>query len=173
MIYPQSRGRLVFPARFFTPVSLPNHARTKSRLTLHPITAGHVHDGGMYTTIELNGKTVCKSDQLYGRTPQYIAAGGGHGGHKAKRDGGGGAHISDAGICVNFGTIKKGDTLTVTAHYDTVKYPLMASHDGGKESIMGISRVLIGASSTSGSSSSGGLFGGIRGGSLLSSIRGN
>lgn len=117
----------------------------------------------MYTTIQLNGRTVCKSTQLYGRTPEYIAPGGGHGGHKTKRDGGAGAHISDAGICVNFGTIKRGDTLTVTAHYDTNKYPLMNGHNGGKEAIMGISRVLIGSSPSAGGSS-GGLLGGLLGG---------
>lgn len=91
---------------------------------------GHVHDGGLYTTIEHNGKTVCKSDQLYGRSPEYISTGGGHG-HK-KRDAAT-VHISDAGVCVNFGNLNQGDTLVVTAHYDTSKRPLMAGHDGGNE----------------------------------------
>lgn len=101
---------------------------------------GHVHDGGIYTTIEHNGKTVCKSDQLYGRSPEYVSSGGGHGGHKKRATT---VHISDSGVCLNFGQLKQGDSLVVTAHYDTNKRPLMDGHDGGKEPIMGISRVRL------------------------------
>lgn len=32
---------------------------------------GHVHDGGMDTTVYVNGKPVCVSQQIYGRKPGY------------------------------------------------------------------------------------------------------
>ncbi|PGG95888.1 hypothetical protein AJ79_09825 [Helicocarpus griseus UAMH5409] len=113
--------------------------------------SGHVHNGGVNTTIWLNGEPICTSRQVYGRTPEFIAPPhGGHGGDEG--DDGGHEHgaegkpsISDAETCVDFGDVKVGDELVVSAYYDTDKYPLDEAHDGeGFESIMGISRVYIG-----------------------------
>jgi len=104
---------------------------------------GHVHDAGTATAIYQNGKEVCVSTQLYGRTPEYISPeGAGHGGHK-RRDGGGGMHISDSCACRNFGQLRRGDDLVVEARYDTNSAPL-AMHGDKLEGIMGISRIIIG-----------------------------
>jgi hypothetical protein len=35
-------------------------------------TLGHTHDGGVYTTANVNGKVVCRSDQFYGGNPRYV-----------------------------------------------------------------------------------------------------
>ena len=93
--------------------------------------SGHVHNGGVNTTIWLNGDPVCVSRQVYGRTPEFIAPPhDGHGGHssRARHDddpghGEGKASISDAEICTDFGEIKEGDELLVSAYYDTGMFP--------------------------------------------------
>ncbi|KAL1955726.1 hypothetical protein VTO42DRAFT_8124 [Malbranchea cinnamomea] len=114
--------------------------------------SGHVHNGGINTTIWKNGEPVCVSRQIYGRTPDFIAPPHDHGGGDGDGDhdhdhgnGEGKPSISDAEMCVDFGEVKVGDELLVSAYYDTDKYPLDPSHDGdGFEPIMGISRVYIG-----------------------------
>ncbi|KAK2804805.1 hypothetical protein FQN51_001447 [Onygenales sp. PD_10] len=120
--------------------------------------SGHVHNGGVNTTIYLNGDPVCVSRQLYGRTPDFVAPGhGGHEGMKAKRQDGHEGHdggedgmegkpsISDAEMCVDFATVNEGDELVISAYYDTDLHPLDEAHDGsGFEDVMGISRVYIG-----------------------------
>jgi hypothetical protein len=35
-------------------------------------TLGHVHDGGVYTTLYVNEKPVCRSDQFYGTKPAFF-----------------------------------------------------------------------------------------------------
>jgi len=35
-------------------------------------TLGHVHDGGVYTTLYVNEKPVCRSDQFYGTKPNFF-----------------------------------------------------------------------------------------------------
>jgi hypothetical protein len=35
-------------------------------------TLGHTHDGGIYTTANVNGKVVCHSDQFYGTNPKFV-----------------------------------------------------------------------------------------------------
>lgn len=92
---------------------------------------GHTHDGGADVTIYKNGKPVCKSVQLYARTPAYI--GGMMPGMK---------HISDTGSCVDFGTIKSGDKLHIGARYNTTEHELNKNMNGrGNAAIMGISQV--------------------------------
>ena len=53
------------------------------------------------------------------------------------------ANTREIGLCENFGTVKKGDSMRIEAWYDANKYPLM-SHNGKKERLMGIMRVFIG-----------------------------
>jgi len=118
---------------------------------------GHMHDGGTDIQLYVNKNLVCKSVMRYGGRPGY----GGNststdvakpamGGHShSKRDGPhGGAmsdalHISDPGLCENFGAVKKGDAMTIKVTYDTTKYPLMM-HNGNAERLMGNMRVYIG-----------------------------
>ncbi|KAI5856333.1 hypothetical protein BZA05DRAFT_433949 [Tricharina praecox] len=100
--------------------------------------AGHVHDGGVNTTVFLNGEVVCVSEMLYGRTPGFVAPGMQHDGHRAP----GFQHISDAGACKNFGEVKVGDNLVAVSYYDTNKYPSM-QHDGEAHPVMGIALIAI------------------------------
>jgi hypothetical protein len=51
-------------------------------------------------------------------------------------------HVSDAGICYNFGTIKVGDKMQLTAYYDGNLHPQM-KRKGGLDPIMGISIVYV------------------------------
>lgn len=93
---------------------------------------GHTHDGGVDTTLYLNGKAVCVNGQLYGRKKPYVERETGR------------THISDIGVCTNFGQIKVGDELRIGAHYNTTLYPLEKAMDGhGLEPVMGISRVSL------------------------------
>jgi hypothetical protein len=47
-------------------------------------------------------------------------------------------HISKVSSCLNAGTISVGDTLSVTAYYDSTKHALMTNSDGSLAPIMGI-----------------------------------
>jgi len=120
-----------------------------------------MHDGGTDIKLWVNEKLVCKSVMRYGGRAGY----GGNstatmvspsmaGGHSpSRRDGphsGAGMsdalHISDPGLCENFGEIKKGDSVKIQATYDTIKYPLM-THNGKAENLMGNMRVYVGQDS--------------------------
>lgn len=102
---------------------------------------GHEHDGGTMVTVKIDGQSVCKSQQLYGRRPGYT-----EGGDMAMSGMAGATkHISDTGSCVDFGTLNKGQKMTITASYDTNEHPLMKKMNGqGNEPIMGISQVYLG-----------------------------
>jgi hypothetical protein len=52
-------------------------------------------------------------------------------------------HISDAAMCQEFGTIKEGDKLQITANYDANLHPQMA-RDGKNYPVMGIALLFIG-----------------------------
>lgn len=71
-------------------------------------TAAHLHDGGTHMEVLRNGEVICSTSVLYGRKPETReAAGEGHGM----------LHISDAHVCRDFGSVKKGDELKVIAYY--------------------------------------------------------
>ena len=107
----------------------------------------------------LTKNLVCKSVMRYGGRPGYggntttttVASPAAAGHAHSRRDGPGGhggamsdaLHISDPGLCENFGSLKKGDAMTIKVTYDTTKYPLM-KHNGNAERLMGNMRVYIG-----------------------------
>lgn len=101
---------------------------------------GHMHDGGVDTTIYKNGEVVCVSNMTYGGDPAYVSGGGmsdmpGMGGDSVE-------HLSEASVCQDFGDISVGDTLVIGAHYDTDAHPLdLDMKTGEPMEIMGISRV--------------------------------
>jgi hypothetical protein len=114
-----------------------------------------MHDGGTDIKLWINDKLVCKSMMRYGGRAGYTANSTapvtpapshghtrrddpGHGGSKSKS-----LHISDPGLCENFGKVKKGDVMRIEAAYDSDKYPLM-THNGKRENLMGNMRVYIG-----------------------------
>ncbi|MEE1928183.1 hypothetical protein V1J52_08245 [Streptomyces sp. TRM 70351] len=72
---------------------------------------GHLHNGGVSLVAEKTGtgETLCDSVARYGETPEYVNL---HGGKE----------LSSMGRCIDpegVGTVGKGDTVRLTAHYDT------------------------------------------------------
>jgi len=98
---------------------------------------GHVHDGGIVVNIKKNGEQICSSPQIYGRRNGYVESADGQNPDLA--------HISNTGSCMDFGTVKKGDTMVIDAVYDTTAHPLNKMMDGSLQEIMGITQVYIGA----------------------------
>jgi hypothetical protein len=73
---------------------------------------GHMHDGGEDITIELNGKPVCVSKALYGGE-----------GHEGLLNGKKWESIRGMSICNDGISVKKGDKLSIAAHFDMEKHP--------------------------------------------------
>ena len=115
-----------------------------------------MHDGGTHMGLYINEKLICNSVMHYGGRSGW---GGGNsvGGSaptahsssapsRARRDEPGiknQLHISDQGMCSNFGRIEKGDKMRIEAFYNTTKYSLLM-HNGSPEALMGNMRVYIG-----------------------------
>lgn len=108
----------------------------------------HMHDGGDKTALYINNQTICTSIMAYNTRPGYgeptitgntsTTASPSHS-HSGTKE----LHISDPGVCFDFGSIKEGDRVHITAFYDTNKYPVQRHHDV-KEKLMGIMRVFVG-----------------------------
>jgi hypothetical protein len=106
---------------------------------------GHLHNGGTAVQLFKNSQQICLSKALYGhRRPGYgpvpaniIMPG------MSAADNAPDSHISDMASCEDFGALKKGDTVTLTANYDADRYPQMVDKKG-MQPIMGISLVYIG-----------------------------
>jgi hypothetical protein len=143
---------------------------------------GHLHDGGVHLTVNKNNKLLCDCIATYGQNPAYVDGGStttmassmagmsmgtstsmpqststGMAGMNMGSDT---VHISSISSCSNAGTIAIGDTLSVTAYYNSSKYSLMTNTDGSLAPIMGISIVYVAdtnlTTTTVSSSSSGG-----------------
>jgi hypothetical protein len=115
-----------------------------------------MHDGGTDTRLYINEKLICMSIMHYGGRSGY---GGGNfvgastpsthspsAPSRAHRDEPGSKiqlHISDQGMCSNFGRVEKGDKMRIEAFYNTTKYSLL-THKGKPEALMGNMRVYIG-----------------------------
>jgi hypothetical protein len=115
-----------------------------------------MHDGGTDTRLYINNKLICKSIMHYGGRSGYgggnfaeasatttqsssapSPARGDQPGIKTQ------LHISDQGMCSNFGRVEKGDRMRIEAFYNTTKYSLL-THNGHPEALMGNMRVYIG-----------------------------
>jgi hypothetical protein len=100
-----------------------------------------MHDGGINIQMLQNGKEVCNSKMVYGAKPEYVEKKG------ASMEGenmSGMTHISEQGLCANFGDLAAGDSLQIIANYDSSKHPLM--HEGrGLMPVMGIALTYVGA----------------------------
>jgi hypothetical protein len=73
---------------------------------------GHLHDGGAYLKVTINGKQLCDSEALYGGPD-----------HTSKTpDGKIWETLRETTVCKNM-NIKKGDKMFVVAAYDTEKHP--------------------------------------------------
>lgn len=101
-----------------------------------------MHDGGDKTVLYINNEIRCTSIMSYNTRPGYGASTIGnatHHSHGAAKE----MHISDPGVCFDFGSVKAGDGMYTKVFYDTDKYPLH-SHGGVREKLMGIMRVFVG-----------------------------
>lgn len=104
---------------------------------------GHMHDGGVRVELLVNGKVTCNSKQIYGnRRGHYIeATDGSIIEHSVMPPG---SHISDVGVCKDWGTVKKGDILSVKAYFDAVSHMQMLNGKGQLEPQMGLMWTFIG-----------------------------
>lgn len=90
----------------------------------------------MRVTFYKNGQQICNSEQLYGMTSAYQEAeGSGHAGHGAAAGGATMQHISNSGLCADFGTVAVGDELVAVSAYNTTRYPLQI-HNGEAHPVM-------------------------------------
>jgi hypothetical protein len=111
-------------------------------------TIGHMHDGGTNLRLLINDQTVCDSVMYYDIEGKIV---------KAKQPGAvarrspqhsheptfGGAHIASPGACVDYGSIKATDKMSIEAYYDFDQFKTM-THEGKEERLMGNCRVYIG-----------------------------
>jgi hypothetical protein len=111
-----------------------------------------MHDGGANTTLYVQRKhtdrieTACASIMGYNTRPGYGEVANASTGPPAVEGhshGGQDMHISDPGVCFNFGHVSQGDSVWIEAMYDTGRYPLQ-SHNEKLENLMGIMRLYIG-----------------------------
>jgi hypothetical protein len=118
---------------------------------------GHIHDGGTYIEVLQNNKMICNCSAAYGQSEGYIETAPMNMSMMNMGMGMDMVHISSIASCSNDGTLKKGDTLGVTAHYNTSEYAPMMNSDGSPAPIMGISLlyVAIGGNSSTTPSASG------------------
>ncbi|RDI80934.1 hypothetical protein Vi05172_g9131 [Venturia inaequalis] len=107
---------------------------------------GHVHDGGTQVDLYHNSKISCSSKQVYANR---------RGGYVEATDGSviksmvmpEGSHISDVGVCKDWGEVKKGDKLKVIAYYDDKMHMQMRDQSGKLEKQMGMLWVYMGIKS--------------------------
>jgi Stress up-regulated Nod 19 len=105
---------------------------------------GHMHDGGVHVELLVNGKLSCTSKQIYGNRR----------GHYTEPNDDkiilkglsmpAGSHISDVGVCKDWGTVKKGDVLSVKAYFDGNTHMQMMNGRGSLEEQMGLMWTFIG-----------------------------
>jgi hypothetical protein len=104
---------------------------------------GHMHDGGVRTELLVNGKVSCNSKQIYANRR----------GHYTEPNDGtiiknlvmpAGSHISDVGVCKDWGKVKKGDILSTRAFYDDTLHMQMLNGKNQLEVQMGIIWAFIG-----------------------------
>jgi hypothetical protein len=113
--------------------------------------AGHIHDGGTHIEVFQNDKLICNCSAAYGQSEGYIETTPMNMSmmNMNMDMGMDMVHISSIASCSNDGTLKRGDTLGVTAHYNTSEYAPMMNVDGSLAPIMGISLLYVATGSNS------------------------
>jgi hypothetical protein len=104
---------------------------------------GHAHDGGTKVELYVNGNLSCTSKQLYANR---------RGGYTESTDGTiiesmvmpPGTHISDVGVCKDWGEVKKGDKLTVKGYFNDTQHMQMKKASGKLDDQMGIMWTYVG-----------------------------
>ncbi|QDS77875.1 hypothetical protein FKW77_000329 [Venturia effusa] len=108
---------------------------------------GHIHDGGLESTIHVDDKLACNSEATYGGSPSYISKG------MSEMPGMDNMtmtmkHISRISPCgqskgLNVKEIKKGQKLKLSANYDFEKWPGMKEPDGSWDQVMGLTVMYV------------------------------
>ncbi|CZR60756.1 uncharacterized protein PAC_10652 [Phialocephala subalpina] len=109
---------------------------------------GHVHDGGTHIDIAKNNQSMCDAIAVYGG-PGYMDPMGNMVNMPGMTMG---SHISSLSEC-STGQLNVGDSLTVTAYYNTTEYAPMTNTDGSLTPIMGIGLLYVAVNETSSSTS--------------------
>lgn len=106
---------------------------------------GHIHDGGVNLDITKNNSTFCDCVAAYGQNSGYIDSSGMSmsGMPMANM----GTHISSLSEC-STGQVNLGDSLAVTAFYNTTEYMPMTNTDGSLAPIMGIALLYLAQNET-------------------------
>ncbi|TID14430.1 DNA repair and recombination protein [Venturia nashicola] len=109
---------------------------------------GHIHDGGLESTIHVDGKLACNSEAMYGGAPGYISKGMGDMPGMENMAGMTMKHISKITPCgqskgLDVREIKKGQKLTLAANYDFEKWPGMKEPDGSWDQVMGLTVMYV------------------------------
>jgi hypothetical protein len=121
------------------------------------VLTGSAFTGGVFTTLYLNDKPICISQQLYGTKEGYVekpgvmnmnsamemTSGGEHGGHEVKNTDSTMLHLTDTSNCQDFASIKVGDVLSVGATYNSSAHALNRGMHDGFAPIMGIHPVSL------------------------------
>lgn len=121
-----------------------------SPISHHPLsnTHSHVHDGGVTTSLHVDGKQLaCQSDAQYGTTPDFVSAGMDMPGMQTHAAVGTMKHVSTMGLCtmttgLNIKKIEKGQKWVLKADYDFGKWPGMKGEDGKWDEVMGIRKYM-------------------------------
>jgi hypothetical protein len=95
---------------------------------------------GMSSSMDMSGSSMDMSTAKASSTGMPQTANPGMAGMNMSTDN---VHISKISTCSNVGTIDIGDTLSVTAYYDSTKYSLMTNANGSLAPIMGISVLYV------------------------------
>jgi hypothetical protein len=93
---------------------------------------GHLHDGGINSTLYVNGNAVCKTDQSYSPRDGFT-------------DAAGVTHLSGVSECVEVGTLHEGDEVYMEAVYDGSK---VLKHNGKLDDIMAVVFMYVGVGGT-------------------------
>ncbi|KAF2435217.1 hypothetical protein EJ08DRAFT_656841 [Tothia fuscella] len=88
---------------------------------------GHLHDGGVNIDFKINGKTICDSKAIYGGEKGTFKSG-----DEVWET------VSGTSECHEPFKVQKGDSVTISAHYDLVKHPARKHVGGGMAEEMGI-----------------------------------
>ncbi|KAE9985848.1 hypothetical protein BLS_004528 [Venturia inaequalis] len=87
---------------------------------------GHLHDGGDYVGLSINGQELCQSKGIYkGGKPDAF--------NQTSRP-----TLSDMSTCQDQIPVKKGDIMTIIAKYDLENHPVREQTGGGEAEEMGL-----------------------------------
>jgi stress up-regulated protein Nod 19 len=103
---------------------------------------GHLHDGGLDTTLSIDGVKTCKNVAEYGTKTEYIQKSA-----KGHHSAGSLAHISNLQACygnqIPHKDMKKGQNWVLTANYDFDQRTGMKREDGAWDEVMGIAIMYV------------------------------